>query len=106
MTYDFEKTLTKRTKSVSDILFFKKIDEKDVEKLFDIEKDDLFYIIMTQQLRRNEVREMCNNERQMKSFFKFLMIKLEKFQKKNFIIIKIRSQLKLQNQRDAYAICE
>ena len=42
----------------------------------------------------------------MKSFFKFLMIKLEKFQKKNFIIIKIRSQLKLQNQRDAYAICE
>ena len=42
----------------------------------------------------------------MKLFFKFLMIKLEQFQKKNFIIIKIRDQLKSQNQRNACAIRE
>ena len=42
----------------------------------------------------------------MKSLFKLLMIKLEEFQEKNFIIIKVRDQLKSQNQRDACAICE
>ena len=42
----------------------------------------------------------------MKSLFKFLMIKLEEFQKKNSVIIKIRDQLKSQNQRDACAIRE
>ena len=30
----------------------------------------------------------------MKLFFKFLMIKFEKFQEKNLIIIKVRDQLK------------
>ena len=44
---DFEKTLTKRIKSIFDMLFFKKIDEENVEKLFDVEKDDLFYNVMT-----------------------------------------------------------
>ena len=61
---------------------------------------------MTQQFRRNDIREMCNSERQMKSLFKFLMIKLEEFQEKNFMIIKIRDQLKSQNQRDACATRE
>ena len=42
----------------------------------------------------------------MKSLFKFLMIKLEKLQEKNFVIIKVRNQLKSQNQRDACAIRE
>ena len=42
----------------------------------------------------------------MKSFFKLLMIKLEEFQEKNFVIIKIQTQLKSQNQRDACAIRE
>ena len=40
----------------------------------------------------------------MKLSFKFLMIKFEKLQTKNFMIIKVRNQLKLQNQRDACAI--
>ena len=77
MTRDFERTLTERTKSVFDTLFFKEIDEKNVEKLFDVEKNDLFYNVVTQQLRRSDVHETYNSERQMKSFFKFLMIKLE-----------------------------
>ena len=47
MTRDFEKTLTKRTKNILDTFFFKKINKKDVEELFDIEKDDLFYNVMT-----------------------------------------------------------
>ena len=89
MTRDFERALAERTKSASDTFFFKKIDEKNVEELFDVEKDDLFYNVVTQQFRRNDAREMCNNERQMKSFFKLLMIKLEKLQEKNFVIIKI-----------------
>ena len=46
MTRDFEKALTERTKSVFNMLFFKKIDEKNVEKLFDVEKNDLFYNIV------------------------------------------------------------
>ena len=49
--HDFEKALTKRTKSVFDTLSFKKIEEKNVEKLFDVEKDNLFYNIIIQQLR-------------------------------------------------------
>ena len=42
MTRDFERTLTERTESAFDTLFFKKIDEENVEELFDVEKDDLF----------------------------------------------------------------
>ena len=61
---------------------------------------------MTQQFRRSNVCETCNSERQMKLPFKLLMIKLEEFQEKNLVIIKIQNQLKLQNQRDACAICE
>ena len=106
ITRNFEKALTERTKSVLDALFFKKIDKEDVEKLFDVEKNNLFYNVMTQQFRRNDVYKTCNSERQMKSLFKLLMIKLEKFQEKNFVIIKIQSQLKSQNQRDAYATRE
>ena len=44
---DFEKVLRKCTKSAFDTLFFKKIDEKNVEKFFDVKKDDLFYNIVT-----------------------------------------------------------
>ena len=90
MTRDFERALTERTKSAFDTLFFKKIDEKNVEELFDVEKDDLFYNVVTQQFRRSGARETCSNERQMKSFFKLLMIKLEELQEKNFVIIKVR----------------
>ena len=106
MTRGFERALTERTKSALDMLLFKKINEEDVEELFDVEKDDLSYNVVTQQLRRSGVCETYSSERQMKSLFKFLMIKLEKLQEKNFVIIKIRSQLKLQNQRDACAIRE
>ena len=48
MTHDFEKTLKKRTKSVSDTFFFNKIDKKNVEELFDVKEDDLFYNVVTQ----------------------------------------------------------
>ena len=103
---DFEKTLTERTKNAFNILFFKEINEKNVEKLFDVEKNNLFYNIVIQQLRRNDVRKTCNSKRQMKSLFKFLMIKFKKFQKKLFVNIRMKNQLKLQNQRDAYATRE
>ena len=106
MTRGFERALTERTKSAFDTLLFKKIDEENVEEFFDVEKDDLFYNVVTQQLRWNNAREACSSERQMKSLFKFLMIKLEKLQEKNSVIIKIRDQLKSQNQRDACAARE
>ena len=48
MTRDFERALTKRTKSVFDTFLFKEINEKDVEEFFDIKKDDLFYNVVTQ----------------------------------------------------------
>ena len=91
MTRDFERTLTKDIKNAFDTFSFKKVDEKNIEEFFDVEKNDLFYNIVTQQFCRNNVREICNSEQQMKSFFKLLIIKLEKFQKKNFIIIRIQS---------------
>ena len=101
-----KKRWQKRTKNASDTLFLKEIDEENVEKLFDVEKDDLSYNVVTQQLRRSDARETCNSEQQMKSLFKLLMIKLEKLQKKNSVIIRVWDQLKSQNQRDACAIRE
>ena len=62
MTRDFERTLIKRTKNVFDILFFKETDEKNIKEFFDIEKNDLFYNIITQQFRQSNVRETCSNE--------------------------------------------
>ena len=106
MTCDFERTLRKRTKSASDTFSFKEIDEENIKTFFDVKKNDLFYNAVTQQFRRSNACKTCNNERQMKLFFKLLMIKLEKFQEKNFMIIKIRDQLKSQNQRDACATRE
>ena len=106
MTRDFEKALTERTKNAFDTFSFKKIDEENVEEFFDVKKNDLFYNVVTQQLRRNDAHEMYNSERQMKSLFKLLMIKLEEFQKKKFVIIKVQDQLKSQNQRDACATRE
>ena len=47
ITRDFEKTLTKRTKNVFDTFLFKKIDEKNVKKLFNVEKNDLFHNAVT-----------------------------------------------------------
>ena len=47
MTRDFEKALTKRTKSVLDTLFFKKIDKKNVKEFFDVKKDNLLYNAVT-----------------------------------------------------------
>ena len=78
MTRDFERALTKRTKSAFDTLFFKEIDEENVEEFFNVEKNDLLYNVVGQQFRRSDVRETCNSEQQMKLFFKLLMIKLEK----------------------------
>ena len=89
MTRDFEKAPIERTKNAFDTLFFKEIDEENVEKFFDIEKDDLFYNVVTQQFFRSDACETCCSEQQMKSFFKFLMIKLKEFQEKNSMIIKI-----------------
>ena len=62
MTRDFEKTLTERTKNVSDTFSFKKINEKNVKEFLDIKKNDLFYNAVTQQFRCNDVCETCNNE--------------------------------------------
>ena len=51
MTRNFEKTLIERTKSAFDTLFFKKINKENVEEFFDIEKNNLFYNVVTQQFR-------------------------------------------------------
>ena len=47
MTRDFERTLTKRTKSVLNISLFKKIDKENIKELLDIEKDNLFHNVIT-----------------------------------------------------------
>ena len=48
VTRDFGRALKKRTKNVFDTLLFREIDEKNVEKFFDVEKDNLFYNVVTQ----------------------------------------------------------
>ena len=48
MTRDAKKTLIKRFANVINTFFFKKIDEESVEEFSDVEKDDLFYNIITQ----------------------------------------------------------
>ena len=63
VTRDFEKALTERTKNVFDMFLFKEIDEENVEELSDVEKNDLFYNVVTQQFCRSDVRETCNSER-------------------------------------------
>ena len=63
MTRDFERALTERTKSALDTLPFKKIDEKNIKELSDVEKDDLSYNVVTQQLRRSDACETCSSER-------------------------------------------
>ena len=78
ITRDVERTHAQRRKNIVKTFFFKEIDEKNVEKFFDVEKNDLFYNAVTQQFRCNDVREACNDEQQMKSSFKLLMIKFEK----------------------------
>ena len=47
MTRDFERALTEYTKSAFDTFSFKEIDEENVEKLFDVEKNDLPYNVVT-----------------------------------------------------------
>ena len=79
ITRDAEKTHAQREKNIDETLFFKEIDEENVEEFFDVKRNDLFYNAITQQFRCNDVRKTCNNEQQIKSSFKLLMIKLEKF---------------------------
>ena len=47
ITRDTKRTMIERFKDVVNTFFFEKIDEKNVEKLFDIEKDNLFYNVVT-----------------------------------------------------------
>ena len=47
MTHDFKRALTERTKNAFDTLLFKEIDEKNVEKFFDVEENNLFYNVVT-----------------------------------------------------------
>ena len=63
MTRDFEKALTERTKSAFNTFSFKEIDEENVEELFDVKKNDLFYNVVTQQFCGNDVRETYNSKR-------------------------------------------
>ena len=89
ITRGARRTHAQRKKNIIETLSFKKINEKNVEEFFNVEKNDLFHNAVTQQFCYNDVCKTCNDEQQMKSFFKLLMIKLEEFQKKNSIIIKI-----------------
>ena len=47
MTRDFEKKLIERTENIFNTFSSKKIGEKNVRKLFDVEENDLFYNIVT-----------------------------------------------------------
>ena len=60
------------------------------EKLFDAK---------TQQFRRNEIREICDDENHYENSFEILMIKLKKLQKHDSMMQKIRTQFESKNQR-------
>ena len=89
ITRDAEKAHAQREKDIVKTFFSEKINEKNIEEFFDVEKNDLFHNAVTQQFCYNDACETCNDEQQIKSFFKLLMIKLKEFQEKNSIIVKI-----------------
>ena len=78
ITRDVERTHAQREKNIVETFFSEEIDEKNVEKFFDVERNNLLHNAITQQFRCNNVYETCNDEQQIKSSFKLLMIKLEK----------------------------
>ena len=78
-TRDVKRALIERFKDVVNTFFFKKINEKNVEEFFNVEKNNLFYNVVIQQFRRRDARKTCNSEQQMKLLFKFLMNKFRKF---------------------------
>ena len=57
-----ERTHASCEKDIIKTFFFKEIDEKNVKKFFDVEKNDLFHNAITQQFCYNNVRETCNDE--------------------------------------------
>ena len=62
ITRDVEKAHASHKKNIIETFLSEEIDEKNVEKFFDIEKNDLSHNIITQQFRCNDVRETCNDE--------------------------------------------
>ena len=78
ITRDAERTHAQHKKNIIETFFSEEINEENVKKFFNVERNDLSYCAIIQQFRRNDVRETCNDEQQMKSPFKLLMIKLEK----------------------------
>ena len=62
ITRDVEKTYTQREKNIVETFSSEEINEENVEKFFDVERNDLFYNAIIQRFRRNDVRETCNNE--------------------------------------------
>ena len=62
ITRDVERIYAQREKNIVKTFSFKEIDEKNIEKFFNVERNDLLHNIITQQFYCNNVREMCNNE--------------------------------------------
>ena len=69
--------------------------ENDFSKLL-LEKNefDQQNNVVTQQLRRANVDAICEKKASFEKLFKMLLAKIEKFQKKNSMIIRMRKQLK------------
>ena len=92
-----------RPEGAVDTLSSRKTGEEGAEELSDVEENDLPYSAVTQQLRRSDAREACSSEQQMESPSKLLMNTLEELQGKDPVVIRVRDQLKSQEQRDACA---
>ena len=62
ITRGVERTQTQCEKNIVETLFFKEIDEKNIEKFFDVKRNDLSHNAIIQQLCHNDARKTCNNE--------------------------------------------
>ena len=94
VTRDIAKAHKSRSKNVVISSRVKEI-ENDFSKLLLEENEfDQQNNVVTQQLRRANVDAICEKKASFEKSFKMLFAKIEKFQKKNSMIIKMRKQLK------------
>ena len=94
VTRDVARTNESRSKNVVISSRVKEIKNDFSKLLLEENEFDQQNNVVTQQLRRANVDAICEKKASFEKSFKMLLTKIEKFQKKNSMIIRMREQLK------------
>ena len=103
VTRNIARTNESRSKNVVISSRVKKIKNNFSKLFFEKNEFDQQNNIVTQQLRRANVDVICEKKTSFEKSFKMLLTKIEKFQKKDSMIIRVRKQLKSLIERKIYA---